>query len=74
MTYTEQQLAIIRHMGEISSQIRAAAAARRSAQMAEAQHMVDAITALNNAMDYSAEMGRLCEEHGDAFREFLDTL
>ena len=74
MTYTEQQLAIIRRVGEISARIRAVAAAHRTAQADEARHLIDAITALTNAINRSAEMGRLCEEHGDAFREFLDTL
>ena len=74
MAYTDQQLAIIHHMGDISARVRAAAVAHRTAQEEEARHLVDAITALRRAMDRNTEMYRLAIEHGDAFREFLDTL
>jgi len=74
MNYNEEQRAIIRRMGDISARIRETAAAHAVAQAEEAQHLIDAITALTNAMNRSAEMHRLATEHGDAFREFLDTL
>jgi hypothetical protein len=72
--YTQHQLTIIRRMGAISARIRDAAAAHRAAQAEEAQHLIDAVSALRRAMDRAEEMGRLTTEHGDAFREFLDTL
>ncbi len=55
-------------MGDIS--VREAAAVRRAAQAEE----VDIGTALTRALDFSAEMNRLATEHGDAYREFLDSL
>jgi hypothetical protein len=73
-TYSAEQIAIIRRMGDISARIRDAAAAHSAAQAEEATHLVDAITALHRAMNRSEEMLRLTTEHGDAFREFLDTL
>jgi hypothetical protein len=74
MNYSTEQLAIIRRMGDISARIRDTAAAHRAAQAEEARHLIDAITALRRAMDRNEEMGQLTAEHGDAFREFLDTL
>jgi hypothetical protein len=74
MIYSPEQLAIIRRMGEISMRIRDAAAAHRAAQAEEASHLIDAVAALRRAIERGEEMGRLTAEHGDAFREFLDTL
>jgi len=74
LNYSAEQLAIIARMGELSRRIRDAGAAHDRAQIEEGEHLIDAITALRNAMNRSVEMNRLTAEHGDAFREFLDTL
>jgi hypothetical protein len=76
MAYTPQQLEIIRRMADLSKQINETAAAHRRAQSVEPRKLrfSDAIASLEIAMNYSTEMHRLCTEHGDAFREFLDTL
>ena len=74
MEYNEEQRAIIIRMGEISAQIEATVARHREAQIAAGRNMIDAVTALTAAIDRSNELWPLFQQHGDAFREFLDTL
>lgn len=74
MDYSAEQREIIRRMGEVSREMDQMAEENRTAQTATARNLIDAVTALTDAMRYSAEMGRLCRQHGDLFREFLDTL
>jgi hypothetical protein len=51
-----------------------AAAAQEDAQTSEAVALSAAVQALTGAMTRSAEIHRLCRQHGDLFREYLDTL
>jgi hypothetical protein len=74
MEYTGQQRAIIARMGEISVRFHATVATQREAQATAGQTMIDAVTALAAAIDRSTELWPLFVAHGDAFREFLDTL
>jgi hypothetical protein len=74
MTYTEEQRAIIRRIGEVSAQLDATAAAHREAQQAAARGLIDAVTTLTIAINQAAEIGALNQRHGDLWREFLDTL
>lgn len=74
MDYTPEQRAIIVRMGEISAQIEATVARHRETQIAAGGSMVDAVAALTAAIDRSNELMPLFLQHGDAFREFLDTL
>jgi len=71
MEYTEEQRAIIQRIGEISAQFDDAAERASTAQAEAAQHTV---AALVTAMDSLREIVVLNRRHGDALREFLDTL
>jgi hypothetical protein len=74
MTYTEEQRAIIRRMGAITERVNVAMEADRIAHVAMSHELVNLGTELSAAMRRSTEIHRLLAEHGDAFREFLDTL
>ena len=74
MQYTEEQRAIIQRIGDISAEMDATVTRHREAQIAAGRNMVDAMTALAAAIDRSNELWPLFQRHGDAFREFLDTL
>jgi hypothetical protein len=49
-------------------------AEHRMAHAAAGQNLIDAVTALTTAIRQSNEIGVLFTQHGDLFREFLDTL
>jgi len=74
MTYNEEQRALIRRMGEISARLDIAMEADRVAHRAMSHHLVDLGTELSGALRRSAEIGTMLKQHGDLFREFLDTL
>ncbi len=81
MEHTPEQQNIIRRIGDVNKRIDEATAAHRALQAAEARGFADATQALAGAvqalagtMDRTAEIHRLCREHGDLFREYLDTL
>jgi hypothetical protein len=74
MNYTPEQRAIIARIGNISARYYAIAEQHRLAQIAAGRATLDAISALTAAIDRSNELAPLFLEHGDAFREFLDTL
>ncbi len=71
---TPEQRAIVERIGEVNRRIDAAAAAQEDAQTSEAVALSAAVQALTGAMTRSAEIHRLCRQHGDLFREYLDTL
>jgi hypothetical protein len=60
---------IRRRMSEVSAEIDRVAAEHRAAPAP-----ADIGAALLAAMNYSGEMVRLGRQHGDLWREFLDTL
>jgi hypothetical protein len=74
MDYTPEQRAIIARIGDISARYHAIVEEHRRAQIAAGGAMLDAISALTAAIDRSNELAPLFLAHGDAFREFLDTL
>jgi hypothetical protein len=74
MTYTAEQRALIQRIGDISVRFNETLRRQQEAQLAEGERLIDAITALRTAMDRSRELMPLFQQHGDAFREFLDTL
>lgn len=74
MEYTAEQLALIRRMGEISARMNQLMIEHHAAHTDAAQNLVDAITALTTAIQQSSEVLALFTQHGDLFREFLDTL
>jgi hypothetical protein len=85
MNYTAEQRAIIQRMGEISRQFdmvlvrhREAQAAANAAQVGVSRDVVLALSAaigrLAMATEQSNELWPLFKQHGDAFRELLDTL
>jgi hypothetical protein len=74
LDYTLEQRAIIRRIGEVSTQINETVAAHKTAQINTARDMLDAVTALTAAIDRSNELLPLFLRHGDLWREFLDTL
>ena len=51
-----------------------ATAIERDEQVKTGQTMIDAVAALTAAMERSNELTTLFLEHGDAFREFMDSL
>lgn len=67
MDYSPEQRDLIRRMGALSREM------DLMAGQSLASHS-NAVTALTEAIRYSAEMHKLCTQHGDLFREFLDTL
>jgi hypothetical protein len=75
MEYTPAQRDIIRRIGDVNKRINEATAAQEAVQATvEAVALSGAVRALTDTMNRSAEIHRLCREHSDLFREFLDTL
>jgi hypothetical protein len=74
MEYNDEQRAIIRRMGEISARLDAAMEADRAAHAAVRLNLLNFSTELAAVIRRSNEIGTLQREHGNAFREFLDTL
>jgi len=74
VTYTPEQLAIIARMGKISARIDAVNAAHRAAHGAIGQNLLNLGRDLIAAIEHANEVGTLHQQHGDTFREFLDTL
>ena len=74
VNYTPEQRAIIARMGDVSARYHATVVRHRDAQLRAGQTMIDAVAALTAVMERSNELTTLFLEHGDAFREFLDTL
>ena len=74
MDYTPEQRAIIARMSDLSTRYHAPVARQRDAQARAGQTMIDAVAALTAAMERSNELTTLFLEHGDAFREFMDSL
>jgi len=72
--YTPEQRAIIARMGDISARYHETVRRHQVAQLETGQKMLDAVSALTAAIDRSNELTTLFLQHGDAFREFLDTL
>lgn len=67
MDYSPEQRDLIRRMGALSREMDLMAARNLRAHST-------AVEALTAALNHSAEMHKLCTQHGDLFREFLDTL
>lgn len=74
MEYSPEQRAIIARMGELSQQMREVRAAQDAISVNQGQNLIQAATALTEMMRLNGELTALAERHGDAFREFLDTL
>ena len=74
MNYTAEQRAIIARLGDSSRQCNEMAARHRAEQIQSGRNMIDAVTALTQAIDRSNELAVLHQRHGDLWREFLDTL
>lgn len=74
MTFNDEQRAIIQRMGEISARHGAAMEADQAAHAAIRFDLLNFATELASVIRRSNEIGALQREHGDAFREFLDTL
>jgi hypothetical protein len=74
MEYTAEQRDLIRRIGEVSARMDQLMAEHRMAHAAAGQNLIDAVTALTTAIRQSNEIGVLFTQHGDLFREFLDTL
>jgi hypothetical protein len=84
MNYTPEQHTIIARMGEISRQFDVVLARHREAQATANAAQVEvsrdvvaalaqAIERLSLATEQSNELWSLFKQHGDVFREFLDT-
>lgn len=69
MDYTPEQQELIRRMIEISARIDQLGAAYAAQPVAP-----DPVAALTTAIRHANESGALCRQHGQLFREFLDTL
>jgi hypothetical protein len=74
MEYNDEQRAIIRRMGEISGRLDVAMEASREAHSNMRMDLLNFATELASAMRRSEEIHALARDHGNAFREFLDTL
>jgi hypothetical protein len=81
MDYSDEQRTLIRRIGEMSARIAQARAQHRSAQAAQVEALSDmanglnaAIAGLTRALEHSDELTVLVQQHGDLWREFLDTL
>jgi hypothetical protein len=74
MDYTPEQRALIARMGEVSRRYHAAMERHRQSQLTVGRTLVEAVAALTVAMEHSNELTPLFQEHGDLFREFLDSL
>lgn len=74
MTYTDDQRAIIERMGEISRRMDAMLDANRETHAAASRDIAGLMGHLIESNARLSEIVSLNREHGDAFREFLDTL
>ena len=74
MEYSSEQHDIIRRIGELSARIDQTMTAHHAAQGAAARNLAELGNALIAAIDHAAEITSLCRQHGDLWREFLDTL
>lgn len=74
MEYTDEQRAIIRRMGDISARLDSAMEADQAAHAAIRFDLLNFATELAAVIRRSNEIGTLQREHGNAFREFLDSL
>jgi len=74
MEYNDEQRALIQRMGEISARLDELMAADRAAHERVSLSIRDLGAELLAAIHRSNEIGTLQRQHGDAFREFLDTL
>jgi len=74
MTYTDEQRAIIERMGVISRRLRALVESNRSTNADASRDIANLMGHLIDSNERLAEIVTLGTEHGDAFREFLDTL
>jgi hypothetical protein len=79
--YSPEQRDIIRRLGEVSREMDRVAEAELIAQTATTtaisnagQSLLTAIESLQATLRYSAEIHKLGKQHGDLFREFLDSL
>jgi hypothetical protein len=73
-THTPEQRAIIARMGALSTRINSALAADAEEYGKMRLDLLNISTSLAAAMRRSNEIHTLCQQHGDAFREYLDTL
>lgn len=71
---TDEQRAIIRRIGEISARFDVAAERAAAAQTEAGTATITMGTALVTAMNSLREIVMLNRQHGDAMREFFDTL
>jgi hypothetical protein len=81
MDYTPEQRALITRMGELSRRMDETVQRHKREQVSVGQDMVDigtrlvaAIERMNVVSQQSDETMAIFLAHGDAFREFLDTL
>lgn len=74
MEYTPEQRAIIQRIGDVNKRLDEAMVRSREAHATAGHDLLDAVRALTDAIDRSTEITALCLQHGDLFREFLDTL
>jgi hypothetical protein len=74
MQYSDGQRAIIRRMGEISARLDIAMEADQAAHANMRLDLLNFATELAAVMRRSSEIHALAKDHGNAFREFLDTL
>jgi predicted transcriptional regulator len=77
MKHTPEQRDIIRRIHEVNTQIEEITAAHDEFQIAETEILAalgSTLRALTATMERTAEMHRLCREHGELFRKYLDTL
>jgi hypothetical protein len=74
MTYTAEQRDIIQRIGDLSARFDAAVAAHHASQTAIGRNLIDITTAMLAAINQTGELVTIQKQHGDAFREFLDTL
>jgi len=74
MDYTAEQQVLIRRINEVSARIDHLMMEHRMVHNAAGKDLIDAVTALQIAIQQSNEIGVLFTQHGDLFREFLDTL
>lgn len=74
MTLNDEQRAIIERIGAISARFEDASEQAAAAQIAAGQNALNVATALVTAMNSLREAVTLNKQHGDAMREFFDTL
>jgi hypothetical protein len=74
MTYTDEQRAIIARMGKISRRFDETAVNHHAAQAQAGHDLIDLATRMLAVINQTGALVTLNKQHGDAFREFLDTL